>query len=303
MPRIIRQTLLERFLKLPETALFVDDFRETTGLALSLRDPLGVALGDQPLDSPLCRHLASTKAGRALCARVQQGLYTSASVAPNACHCDAGLHEAAAPLRFAERTIGFLVFRGIRTHGVEKRDLQRTHYLLAKSAVNIDPSMLADLLAQSRLMSAAAVDASNRVVALAAQQLMRQATSQHPQTERPLPRLTTLAQRYMRAHALTEACTLPAIARACAVSEAHLSRVFHESTGLTISEYLARTRVKHALEMLKQQPRSITEVAFASGFQSISQFNRTFRKVTDSTPSKTRRAGHGSPLGNPGDNA
>jgi len=72
------------------------------------------------------------------------------------------------------------------------------------------------------------------------------------------------------------------------VSTAHLSRVFHESTGLTVTEYLSRFRVEHARNRLQRQEKSITEIAFDCGFQSISQFNRTFKKVTGFAPSRMR---------------
>lgn len=291
MPRIIHHTLLERLVRLPETRGFIDDFRQTADISLVLRDPLGNALIAGSPDAPLCRYLATTEAGRSLCRRAQQGLYLAAAQEANCCRCDAGLHEIASPLRFAERTAGYLVFRGVRTEGLEKRNLHRIRHLLSKADVEITSERLEALLAQSTLISEPTMRAAMRIVALAARHLIRQISSQHTTAERPLPQLTQKAQRFIRAHGLTESCTLPEIARTCAVSEAHLSRVFHESTGLTVSEYLSRLRVKHAAEMLKQGSSTITDIAFASGFQSISQFNRTFRKVSGTTPSRLRRGG------------
>jgi len=82
--------------------------------------------------------------------------------------------------------------------------------------------------------------------------------------------------------------TLGEIAKWAGVSEGHFSKLFKKATGLTFVKYLTRMRVKQAQKDLRETRRSISEIAFASGFNSIAQFNRSFRKVTGQSPSKYR---------------
>lgn len=50
-----------------------------------------------------------------------------------------------------------------------------------------------------------------------------------------------------------------------------------------------RTRIQHAQELLKQPQRSITDVAFAVGFDDSNDFTRQFKKYVHVTPREYRR--------------
>ena len=81
---------------------------------------------------------------------------------------------------------------------------------------------------------------------------------------------------------------LPAVARHCGVSEGHLSRLFHHATGLTFREYVTQVRAEHARALVLHTSRGITEIAYESGFQSLSQFHRVFRKAYGTSPGQLR---------------
>ena len=74
------------------------------------------------------------------------------------------------------------------------------------------------------------------------------------------------------------------------LSRERLSRLFHESLGITFSEYLVQVRLTTAREFLSDTDNTITEVAYDSGFQSLSQFNRSFAKLEGKTPSAFRKS-------------
>ena len=67
--------------------------------------------------------------------------------------------------------------------------------------------------------------------------------------------------------------------------------VFRHATGLTLTEYVARLRVEHAKRLLGNPSVRVSEVAFATGFSSISQFNTVFRKTVGLSPTQFRN-GH-----------
>jgi AraC-like DNA-binding protein len=55
-------------------------------------------------------------------------------------------------------------------------------------------------------------------------------------------------------------------------------------TGINFVDYVARTRIEKARNLLLNPNRRVSEVAFEVGFQSLSQFNRTFKKVVGQSP-------------------
>jgi AraC-like DNA-binding protein/ribosomal protein L40E len=79
------------------------------------------------------------------------------------------------------------------------------------------------------------------------------------------------------------------VAAKCGVSEDYLSHSFSKHTGNSLSRYIAGVRTGHAMYLLREEQPTITEIAFEVGFQSLSQFNRTFRALTGMAPGEFRR--------------
>lgn len=84
--------------------------------------------------------------------------------------------------------------------------------------------------------------------------------------------------------------SLADIASSVSLSRERLSRLFHETLGITFSEYLIQVRLASARQLLSQSNAPITEVAFESGFQSLSQFNRNFAKYEGRSPREFRKS-------------
>jgi AraC-like DNA-binding protein len=57
---------------------------------------------------------------------------------------------------------------------------------------------------------------------------------------------------------------------------------------MSFSEYLARVRVERAKNLLSDASLRVTEIAFRCGFNSISQFNRLFRRHAGCSPTRFR---------------
>lgn len=74
------------------------------------------------------------------------------------------------------------------------------------------------------------------------------------------------------------------------ISKSYLSRIFREVTGFSVNEYRNVTRVKKAQELLLGSAYSVTEISELLGFESVTYFERVFRKMTDKTPLKYRKA-------------
>jgi AraC-like DNA-binding protein len=87
-----------------------------------------------------------------------------------------------------------------------------------------------------------------------------------------------------------EEVSLTKVAKLVNISPNHLSDKFKEVTGVNFVDYIARTRTAKARELLANSNLRISEIAFAVGFQSLSQFNRVFKKLTGKSPSAYRDA-------------
>jgi AraC-like DNA-binding protein len=87
------------------------------------------------------------------------------------------------------------------------------------------------------------------------------------------------ARKFIQEHS-SEELSLTRVAQAVNISGNYLSEKFKNVTGLNFVEYVACVRFEKACELLETVDRRISEIAFAVGFQSLSQFNRVFKKLT-----------------------
>ncbi|XHS00742.1 hypothetical protein ACFB49_23420 [Sphingomonas sp. DBB INV C78] len=74
------------------------------------------------------------------------------------------------------------------------------------------------------------------------------------------------------------------IGRACGLSTRHVARVFKEGTGISLGEFVARSRVALAKELLTRNNLQIKEVSWRCGFGSTAAFSAAFRQATGATP-------------------
>ncbi len=92
--------------------------------------------------------------------------------------------------------------------------------------------------------------------------------------------------------AYAEPLDVRTVASVAHVSPAHFSRAFRAVFGETPHRYLQRRRVERAMFLLRESDRSVTDVCFDVGFNSLGTFSRTFREIVGETPSGYR-SGHG----------
>ena len=95
------------------------------------------------------------------------------------------------------------------------------------------------------------------------------------------------ARKYIEEHA-DEELSLTKIAKVVSINANYLSENFKQVTGTNFVEYVRRIRYENARELLRNSNRRISEIAFAVGFQSLSQFNRVFKKLSGKSPTEFR---------------
>jgi transcriptional regulator GlxA family with amidase domain len=85
-----------------------------------------------------------------------------------------------------------------------------------------------------------------------------------------------------------EAWPVERLARVSRVSEAHFARSFKQAFGVPPHRYLLTRRIERATALLRDTDLSVTEIAFATGWESLGTFGRTFRDVTGESPKAMR---------------
>lgn len=84
--------------------------------------------------------------------------------------------------------------------------------------------------------------------------------------------------------------TIAALAGVAGVSRATLVRRFSAATGMGVADFLIRTRMTVAADLLTTTQRSLADIAESVGYRSPSAFGRAFRTVTGATPAGWRRS-------------
>lgn len=84
--------------------------------------------------------------------------------------------------------------------------------------------------------------------------------------------------------------SLDQLAKAAGMSPFHFLRVFTHVVGTTPHQYLVRMRLRRATWMLAGTTRTITDIAFSTGFGDLSNFFRTFGRAAGMSPRNFRRA-------------
>jgi AraC-like DNA-binding protein len=83
--------------------------------------------------------------------------------------------------------------------------------------------------------------------------------------------------------------TVAQAAQEVGLSESRFSRVFKKHTGLTYVNYLNKLRIEDACAQLQLTGSTISEIAYQSGFDNISNFNKVFRQFKGQTPTAFRK--------------
>ena len=89
---------------------------------------------------------------------------------------------------------------------------------------------------------------------------------------------------YMADH-YREDLTLESLSAICGITKYYLAREFKRYTGQTVFAFLNTLRCKNA-DICLSEGKSVTEAAYECGFESISYFSRTYKKINGIPPSE-----------------
>lgn len=87
-----------------------------------------------------------------------------------------------------------------------------------------------------------------------------------------------------------EPLTADIIAKANRLHPNYAMNLFRQAFGTTMTDFIVQHRISHAQRLLVTTDDPVTEIAFASGFQSLSRFNEAFKRACECSPREYRKS-------------
>lgn len=264
-------------------------FRDTTGLPITLRpiESFDLSHHTDPNENPFCALMAKTNQSCAACLQLQRKVEEQAQMEPKTLKCFAGLCDSAVPVRVGENLVAFLQTGQILLHRPSRKDFKKLTQELINWGVETDLKRLEEAYFQTRVLEKKQYEAVLRLLTIFSQHLASLSNQLMVSAERVESPMVSRAKVFIAQHQ-DEELSLQQVAGSVNTSAFYFCKMFKQATGLTFTDYLARLRIEKVKNLLLNPHKRISEAAFETGFQSLSQFNRVFRKITGEAPTVWR---------------
>ncbi len=264
-------------------------FSEATGLLVSLRpvESWRLAHHGKRNESPFCEIMSEKSRSCAACLQIQERLADSAVVGAHTMNCFAGLSDTAVPVRLGDQVVGFLQTGQVFRKPPTQAQFDRAATLLEGWGLPLDRNRLKQAFFKTRVISPRQHESVVKLLTIFAQHLSmisNQVLVQHRNTEPPV---ITRAKEYIIEHQ-AEDLSLGQVAKAVNTSTFYFCKMFKKITGINFTDYLSRVRIEKSKNLLLNPNLRISEIAFEVGFQSLTHFNRVFKKILGHSPTQYR---------------
>jgi AraC-like DNA-binding protein/ligand-binding sensor protein len=248
-------------------------------------------------ENPFCRHLHQDEKFCGTCAIMHRILMEKGHEESYTATCFAGLTETAVPVRLGEEVIGFLQTGQVILDQSDDEALEKNSKEVLRFGLSLKDEATRKRYFDSPHLSPKQYEAAIKLLEIFASHLsgIVNSAALDKTDEEKEPERVAMARAYIQDH-LDEQLSLPRVADAVNTSSFYFSRMFKQVTGHTFTEYLSMVRIEHAKQLMRDQNKNITQIAYDSGFQSLSQFNRVFRKLQNEAPGTYRRRVHCVPM-------
>ena len=285
--------VFERLKASDEFTSYENAFRLATGLPLRFlrMDEEWCLTEHYDNQSPFCEIINKCKIACKECVETNRQLLKTVEVnGPMTCGCFSGLCATAVPVRLGSTTLGFLKTGQVfRQQPTEEDFNQVVTKLVSQGFDGANRELLREAYFQTKTIDPKRYDSMILLLETFADQLSRHADNLVIILDGSEPEGIAKARRYIHAK-LDEPIILADLARVAGLSDSHFCRTFKEVTSLTVTDYTTRARIATARKELLRPAARVSDIAFKVGFQSLSQFNRSFAKVVGCSPTKFREA-------------
>lgn len=204
-------------------------------------------------------------------------------------NCFAGLKESLVPIRLGRRTVGYLLTGQIFTSEPSAEALDRLNEAMTQQGrTEREKEEMWDLYLQTPRMEKDQYAAMVTLLSAFALQIGGLLNEIILEDKNEEPETVRQAKEFIMDR-IDEKLTLEDVADEVNVSTFYFCKIFKQATGMTFTEFVNRQRVELAKNALRDSKAPVTEVAFSVGYQSLSQFNRSFLKITGESPTSFRK--------------
>ena len=290
MPQPANKQLIEQLSRSQIYQDYERAFSRATGLPLKLRTAevwQAVHHGTK-YENPFCSMLAEHSRSCAACLQVQQKIVESPGAGHKSVTCFAGLCDTAVPVKAGEKLIGYLQTGQVFLKKPSKRQFAHTAKQLLEWGLRVDLKQLEESYFHTRVLTPKQYDSMIDLLTIFGQHLSFVCHQIFVQPQRAEPMAVSRARQFIQDHQADD-LSLTQVARAVNTSTFYFCKLFKRATGLNFTEYLSQVRVEKAKSLLPNPNLRISEIAYEIGFQSLTHFNRVFKRITGQSPTSYRR--------------
>jgi AraC-like DNA-binding protein len=264
-------------------------FSEATGLPVALRSVESWQLPHhgKKFENPFCGMLAQKSRACAACLQTQQQLSETATHDAKTVTCQAGLCDTAVPVRMGEQLIGFLTTGQVFRKTPTEAQFNRTAKLLADWGMQTDAEKLREAYFDTRVLTSRQQESVVRLLTIFAEHLSLVSNQIVVQEQNAEPPIIARAKQFIAEHQ-TEELSLEQVATAVHTSKFYFCKMFKKATGINFTDYLSRVRTERAKNLLLNPNLRVSEIAYEVGFQSLTHFNRVFKRILGRSPTHYR---------------
>jgi AraC-like DNA-binding protein/ligand-binding sensor protein len=276
---------------LSEAQIFRDyerAFSEATGLPVSLQ---GIGTWQVPhrgkkKENPFCAEMASRSRSCASCLTLQEKLANSARDGARTEVCDMGMSDTSVPVKVGTEVIGFLQTGQVFCKKPTANQFAQVAKKLSDWGLPVTKEIEENYF-KTRVMTQAQYQSMVQLLTIFAQHLSILSNQLLVQRENAEPPMIKRAKAFIATNQADD-LALSTVAKAVNTSTFYFCKMFKKATGLNFTEYLSRVRIEKAKNLLLNPNLRISEIAYAVGFQSLTHFNRVFKRIAGQSPSEYR---------------
>jgi len=265
-------------------------FEEATGLPLTLRavESWQLAHTGSRRQNRFCTLMSQTRRSCAACLQVQQRVCENVNGGPCTLNCTFGLSETAVAVKIGNETIAYLQTGQVFFKPPTPEQTRCALRQIREWGLDLDPGKAARRYEETPVVCRNEYQARVQLLQFFASQLGLLANQIVLQQKDSEPAQIVRARQFIDANS-QDKLSLPAVARQVGMSRFYFCKTFAKVTGVHFSRYVSCVRVEKAKNLLLNQNYRVSEIAFATGFQSLTHFNRLFKTIAGETPTEYRR--------------
>ncbi len=264
-------------------------FSETTGLPVALRplESWQLPHHGKRNENPFCCLMAQKSRSCSACLQVQESLSERATQDPQTVLCPIGMYDTAVPVRLGDRLIGFLQTGQVFRKKPTQSQFERAAKLAGEWGVEVEREKLKEAYFGTQVVPQKQHDSVVKLLSIFAQHLSMLSNQVVVQQDNAEPPVITRAKEFIHEHQ-TEELSLGQVAKSVNTSTFYFCKMFKKITGINFTDYLSRVRIEKSKNLLLNPNLRVSEIAFEVGFQSLTHFNRVFKKILGQSPTEYR---------------